>query len=64
MTDYEQLAADMTAAGLKGATVRTARDLAERSMYGLPMTILETAIVEAWVARRWKPAGRARSPPS
>ena len=50
MTDYERLAADLTAAGIK-ASVATARGLSERAFYGQPMKDTEARIVAAWEAR-------------
>lgn len=64
MTDYERLASDMVAGGLKG-TLGSARSLADRAMYGQAMTDKEAAIVAVWEARTlraaWKPdAARQR----
>lgn len=50
MTDYERLASDLTAGGIK-ASVATARRLADRAMYGEAMTDTEARIVAAWEAR-------------
>lgn len=58
MTTYEQLAHDMTAAGIKGASTSKARDLAERSMYGADLTDIEQHAIKIWEARAWIPEQR------
>lgn len=58
VTDYEQLAADLTAAGIK-ATRESAYRMAERHWTGQHITRAETAVMDAWLARTlaepWKP---------
>lgn len=60
MTTYEQLAADLTAAGIP-STVSAARRLSERDFYGGEVTILESLVLAQWAARPWKPE-RSRHP--
>lgn len=55
MTTYETLASLMQAKGIAKATPKTARELALRSMYGTPLSPLETEIVETWIALPWQP---------
>jgi hypothetical protein len=50
VTDYERLAADMTAAGLPG-TVAGAYRLATRAFRGEAMTDKEMELVATWEAR-------------
>lgn len=57
MTTYEQLAADLTAAGMP-STVSAARRLSERDFYGGDVSILESVILAQWAARPWNPGGR------
>ena len=50
MTSYERLAAAMAAASIKPATVAAARRLSERELYGQELTLIEAAVIGAWVA--------------
>lgn len=58
MSDYERLAADLTAAGIK-ASVATARRLATMAWCGATLAGDAAAVVAAWEARTlatpWRP---------
>jgi len=59
MTDYERLAADLNAAGIK-ATRESAYRLAQREWTGQAMTDGEALVVDAWkLAMAAEPWGNA-----